>query len=325
MHLKIVRCNIYALLAFLCFFGSFQFANAAEDWPTTPVRVIVPFAPGASNDVIARQLSIQLSKAFSQPFVVENRPGGGSTIGAQLVATATPNGYTFLFVSSSLATSAAVQKTPYDPTTAFEGVSQVALAPFVIITREGFPAKTVSELIAQAKAQPGQINYGTSGLGDNTHLATELLSTVANIKMTAISYKGIAPALMDLLGGRTDLIITSIASIGGTEAEKLPKLAFTSARRDPDFPQIPTVREAGLDYVADLWWGLFAPAGTPGAIIERLNREIKRIVETPEFAQFLKNSGALPLSSTPQELTALLVREVARWGDTAKRAGLAQK
>ena len=311
-----------AILALLC---AAVPARADNNWPNTTVRVIVPFAPGASNDVIARQLAIQLTKSLGQSFVVENRPGGGSTIGAQSVASAEPNGYTLLFVSSSLATSAAVQKTPYDPIKAFRAVSQVASAPFLIITRQDFPAKTVPELVTMAKANPGKINFGTSGLGDNTHLATELLAATTGIKMTAISYKGIAPALIDLMAGRTDLIITSIASIRGTVAENLPKMAFTSAKRDPDFPNVPTVRDEGIDYIADLWWGVFAPADTPTAIVNKLNVEINKIVATSEFARFLKNSGALPAASTPSAFQALLTSEVIRWGDTARRAGLEQK
>ena len=311
-----------AALAFLCASAP---SHAQDNWPNTTVRVIVPFAPGASNDVIARQLASQLTKSLGQSFVVENRPGGGSTIGAQFVASSDPNGYTLLFVSSSLATSAAVQKTPYDPIKAFRAVAQVASAPFLIITRQDFPAKTVPELVALAKAEPGKVNFGTSGLGDNTHLATELLATTTGIKMTAISYKGIAPALIDLMAGRTDFIITSIASIKGTVAENLPKMAFTSAKRDADFPNVPTVREYGIDYVADLWWGLFAPAGTPDAIVNKLNAEVNKIVGTPEFAQFLKNSGAVPAASTPAALQDLLTSEVVRWSDTARRAGLEQK
>ena len=313
---------VIATLALLC---TVVPVHADNNWPNTTVRVIVPFAPGASNDVIARQLASQLTKSLGQSFVVENRPGGGSTIGAQLVASSEPNGYTLLFVSSSLATSAAVQKTPYDPIKAFRAVSQVASAPFLIITRQDFPAKTVPQLVTMAKASPGIINFGTSGLGDNTHLATELLATTTGIKMTAISYKGIAPALIDLMAGRTDFIITSIASIRGTVAENLPKMAFTSAKRDADFPSVPTVREEGIDYVADLWWGVFAPAGTPDAIVNKLNAEINKIVATPEFAQFLKSSGAVPAASTPTALQTLLTSEVIRWRDTARRAGLEQK
>ena len=298
---------------------------SAQPWPTKPIRIVVPFAPGGSNDVIARNLAQRLTESLGQSVVVENRAGGGSTIGAQAVATSPPDGYTFMFVSGSLATAAAVQKTPYDPVKAFEPVTLVASAPFVIITREGFPAKDVKELVAYAKANPGKINYGSAGLGDSTQLATELLSTIADIKMTAVGYKGIAPAQLDLVAGRLDLVITTMASTRGTASDKLPKIAFTSAKRDPEFPDVPTVRESGIDYVVDVWWGLFAPAGTPAPIIERMNKEVATIVTDPKFGAFLKTNGAMPATSTPRQLQELVAKDVQRWTETARRAGIQQQ
>jgi len=300
-------------------------ALAQDGWPAKPIRMVVPFAPGGSNDVIARRLALQLSKNLGQSVVVDNRAGGGSTIGANVVATAPADGYTLLFVSGSLATTAAVQKTPYDPVRAFDPVSRVAIAPFVILTREGFPARTVQELIAYAKANPGKINYGSAGLGDSTQLATELFNNAAGIKMTAVGYKGISPAQMDLIAGRIDLVITTVASIRGTAAESLPKIAFTTVKRDADFPNVPTVRESGLDYVVDVWWGVFAPAGTPAPVRDRLNHEIAAIVAEPEFASFLKTAGAVPAPSTPQQLRDEVAKDVARWTDTARRAGIQQQ
>jgi tripartite-type tricarboxylate transporter receptor subunit TctC len=300
-------------------------ALAQDGWPAKPIRMVVPFAPGGSNDVIARRLALQLSKNLGQSVVVDNRAGGGSTIGANVVATAPADGYTLLFVSGSLATTAAVQKTPYDPVKAFDPVSRVAIAPFVILTREGFPARTVQELIAYAKANPGKINYGSAGLGDSTQLATELFNNAAGIKMTAVGYKGISPAQMDLIAGRIDLVITTVASTRGTAAESLPKIAFTTVKRDADFPNVPTVRESGLDYVVDVWWGVFAPAGTPTPVRDRLNHEIAAIVAEPEFASFLKTAGAVPAPSTPQQLRDEVAKDVARWTDTARRAGIQQQ
>jgi tripartite-type tricarboxylate transporter receptor subunit TctC len=299
--------------------------HADEAWPGKPIRIVVPFAPGGSNDVIARRLALKLQPVLGQSIVVDNRPGGGSTVGAHVVATSPADGYTFLFVSGSLATTAAVQKTPYDPVKAFEPVSRVAAAPFVIMTREGFPAKNVQELIAYARANPGKINYGSAGLGDSTQLATELLCNTTGVKMTGVNYKGIAPAQMDMIAGRIDLIITTIASVRGTAAEKLPMIAFTSAKRDPEYPNIPTVKEAGIDYVVDVWWGLFAPAGLPVAIRDRMNKEVAAITADKEFAAYLKTAGAAPSPSTPQALREDVANDVTRWTDTAKRAGLQQQ
>jgi tripartite-type tricarboxylate transporter receptor subunit TctC len=299
-------------------------SHAADSWPTHPIRMIVPFTPGGSNDVIARKLAERLTGILGQSVVVENRGGAGGVIGSNAVATAAPDGYTFLFVSGSLATSAAVQKTPYDPLTAFTAVSRVATAPFVVLTREGFPATTLPQLIAYAKANPGKINYGSAGLGDSTQLATELLSNIAGVKMQPVGYNGIAPAQLDLLAGRIDLIITTIAAIRGTASEKLPKLAFTTAQRDPEFPNIPTAKEAGLDYVVDVWWGVFAPRNLPPAILSRMNGAIAQVAAEPAFAEFLKSAGAQSTPSSPQALQDTLAHDLARWTETATRAGIRQ-
>ncbi len=301
-------------------------AAAAEAWPQRPIRLVVPFVPGGSNDVIARKLGEILGESLGQSVVVENRGGAGGVVGSNTVATAKTDGYTFLFSSGSLATSAAVQKTPYDPNMAFDAVSLVASAPFVVLTRKDFPAKNMKDLIAYAKAHPGKINFGSAGLGDSTQLATELLATTAGVTMQAVGYKGISPAQLDLVAGRLDLIITTMASISGTATDKLPKLAFTSAKRDPDHPDIPTVTEStGLNYVVDIWWGVFAPHGVPAAITQRLNKEIAAAVAQPEFAQFLKTAGARPVSSTPRHLQDLLKSDLEQWTITAKNAGISQK
>jgi tripartite-type tricarboxylate transporter receptor subunit TctC len=300
-------------------------ALAQDTWPSRAVRIVVPFAPGGSNDVIARRLAQRLTTTLGQSVVIDNRAGGGSTVGNANVATSPPDGYTFLFVSGSLATTAAVQKTSYDPVKAFEPISRVAAAPFVVMTREGFPAKNIQELVAYAKANPGKINYGSAGLGDSTQLATELFNQTTGIKMTAVNYKGIAPAQLDMLAGRIDLVITTIASVRGTATEKLPMIAFTSEQRDADFPAIPTVREAGIDFVVDVWWGLFAPAGLPAAIRDRMNKEVAAICADKEFATFLKAAGAIPSASTPQALRDEVAKDVARWTKTAQAAGIQQQ
>lgn len=299
--------------------------RAQPAWPTRPVQVVVPFAPGGSNDVIARRLAMQLTKTLGQSVVVENRPGGGSTVGAAHVANAAPDGYTLMFVSGSIATSAAVQKTPYDPVKAFDPIIRVAAAPFVILVREDFPAKTVRALVDYAKANPEKVTYGSAGLGDSTQLATELFAGVTGTKYTPVNYKGIAPAQLDLLGGRIDMVITTVASIRGTPVEKLPMLAFTGPKREADYPNVPTLRESGIDLEVDVWWGLFAPAGIPAVIRDRLHREVGAILAESEFAAFLKTAGAAPAPSTPDALRALVAQDVTRWTETARRAGIRQQ
>jgi tripartite-type tricarboxylate transporter receptor subunit TctC len=300
-------------------------AAAQPGWPTRTVAIVVPFAPGGSNDVIARRIAVPLSKALGQSVVIENRPGGGSSVGANHVANAAPDGYVLLFVSGSIATTAAVQKVPYDPVKAFDPVSRVAAAPFVVLTREGFPAKSIRELIEYARANPTKVTYGSAGLGDSTQLASELFANTTGIKFTPVNYKGIAPAQLDLLGGRIDMVITTVASIRGTAAEKLPMLAFTGPKRDADFPNVPTLREQGVDLEIDVWWGLFAPAGLPVAVRDRLNREVATILADPEFGRFLKTVGASAAPSTSDELRKIVGRDVERWTDTARRAGIQQQ
>ena len=298
-------------------------AALAAEWPERPVRLVVPFAPGGSNDVIARKLADSISKSTGQTFVVENRAGAGGVVGSGYVASAAPDGYTFLFVSGSIATSAAVQKTPYNAKEAFDAVSLVAEAPFVVITRDDFPAKDINELLAYAKDNPGVINFGSAGLGDSSQMATELLANMAGVKMQTVGYKGIAPAQMDLVAGRLDMIITTMASTRGTPTDALPKLAFTGEERDPDFPDIPTVKEeTGLDYVVNVWWGVFGPKGVDPVARDRMNEEIRKAISTEDFAKFLDSVGARPKASTPEELQQILVSDVDRWIETAEAAGI---
>ncbi|MCX7222112.1 MAG: tripartite tricarboxylate transporter substrate binding protein, partial [Burkholderiales bacterium] len=292
-------------------------------WPDKPVRIVVPFAPGGSNDVIARRLADSLRQSLGQPFLIENKPGAGSVVGANYVAQAAPDAYTILFVSGSLATTAGVQKTPYDAKSAFEPIATVAESPFVLLIRENLPVKNLKELIAYVKANSGKVNYGTAGIGDNAQLMTELLAKeVGGLKMQSIAYKGISPAQLDLVAGRIDFLFTTMASIKGTAADALPKIAFTGATRDPSFPNIPTVKEQlGLDYVVTIWWGAFGPAGMDKKARDILNAEIKKIVQTPAFEKFLETLGARPMISTPDELRVLLATDVDRWNATAEAIG----
>lgn len=297
-------------------------SQAQQAWPNRTITIVVPFAPGGSNDVIARQMAPKFQAALGQNVVVENRAGAGSVVGATHVARSAPDGHTLLFVSSSLSTTAATQDTPYDATKAFTSISQVATAPFVFMARKDFPARTLQEMVAYAKANPGKMNYGSAGFGDSVQLATELFNMIAGIKMTGINYKGIAPAQLDLVGGRLDLVITTVASIKGTVAESLPMLAVSSAQRNADLPNIPTVREAGIDYVVDVWWGLFGPAGMPDAVTRRINGLVGEFLKDEEFRKFLNRYGAGADHSTPEQLQALLVNEIARWRKTVDDAKL---
>lgn len=315
----------------VCAISSILLASPSQaqtsKWPDKPVRIVVPFAPGGSNDVIARRLADSLRQSLGQPFLIENKPGAGSVVGANYVAQAAKDGYTILFVSGSLATTAGVQKTPYDAKLAFEPITTVAESPFVLLLRENLGVKNLNELIAYVKANPGKVNYGTAGIGDNAQLMTELLAKeVGGLKMQSIAYKGISPAQLDLVAGRIDFLFTTMASIKGTAADALPKIAFTGATRDPGFPNVPTVKEqTGLDYVVTIWWGAFGPAGMDKKARDILNAEIKKIVQTPAFETFLETLGARPMISTPDQLGVLLATDVDRWTATAEAIGIRQK
>ncbi|MBI4189587.1 MAG: tripartite tricarboxylate transporter substrate binding protein [Betaproteobacteria bacterium] len=312
-----------ALLFVLTLLGA-SLCYGAEVYPSKPVRVIVPFAPGAATDVTARLITKQLSERFGQSFIVDNRTGAGGVMGINIVATASPDGYTLLFAGNSLATAAAVQKTPYDPVKDFDAIGRVAFAPLVIVVRANFPAGSLQEFVTYAKANPGKINFGSAGVGSGQHLVTELFGlTIGGIKMEAIHYKGTAPSLIDLIGGRIDFVITTMASIRGTGgAERLPRLAYASEQRVPTDPDVPTMREAGFDLVAGVWWGMLAPHGLPSKIRTRLNAEINKIVAEPAFAKFLDTIAVAPAPSTPQELQMLVAKDVQRWTATAERAGV---
>ena len=286
--------------------------------------MVVPFAPGGSGDVIARPVAERLTRVLGKQVVVDNRAGAGGMIGINIVATAAADGHTLLLTSNSLATSAAVQKTPYDPLRDFDAIGRIAAAPLLVVKRANFPAQNVQELVAYAKANSGKVSYGTAGMGSSQHLIGELFALVAgNIKVENIHYKGTAPSLIDLIGGRIDFVITTMASIRGTGgAERLPRLAYASEKRIATDPDVPTLREAGFDLVAGQWWGLFAPRGLNPQVRERLNAEILHATGDAAFTKILDVLAAAPAPSTPRELQALLAFEVKRWADTAARAGV---
>lgn len=314
----VAACSLFAVFPT-------QAANSdgIGNWPDKAIRIVVPFAPGGSNDHIARRLGQSLSESLGKSVVIENRGGAAGVVGSSMVANAAPDGYTYLFVSASLATSAATQNPPYDTVKAFDAVARVAEAPFVFLTRKNFPAATLTEFVQYAKAHPDEINYGTTGEGDSGHLLTELFSTLSGIKMQQIGYKGVSPAQMDLAAGRLDFMITTLASIGGSPAGVLPKLAFTGKVREPAYASVPTVREAtGLDYEVTVWWGLFAPSGTPDPILDKMNKEVRRIVVLPEFKAFLGGLGANASPSTRVEMAEQLKQDVEVFTQTAERSGI---
>lgn len=300
-------------------------AAAQASWPARPVRVVVPFSPGGSNDVLARALAERLGAGFGQPFVVENRGGAGGAIGADQVAKSPPDGYTLLFMSSSLTTNAAVQRLPYDPVADFTPVAQAAVAPMIVTVGKDGPARTLADLVRIARERPGQLRFGGAGPGDTSFFATELMKMAYALDMEPVAYRGITEAQTDAAAGRIDLVVTTLASARGLlEAGQLRLLAVAAAERDPRMPEVPTAKEAtGVDYVTGVWWGVFGPAGLPAGVTTGLNEAIGRAMTEPAYQRVLDIGGASAAPLSPQAFAAHVRAEVARWTEIARRAGVA--
>lgn len=295
---------------------------AAQTYPAKPVRLIVPFAPGGSTDVLGRIVAQRLTRGLGQNVIVENRAGGGTNIGAELVARSAPDGYTLLMCSTTQAINVSLYpKLAYDVVRDFAAISPVATSPSVLVVHPSVPAKTVKELIALAKAQPGKLNYASSGNGSTAHLAGELFKMSSGINLVHVPYKGAGPAQIDLVGGHVHSMFGFTAGVlPHLRAGKLRALAVTSDKRLADLPQLPTMQEAGVKgYEVSVWYGILAPAGTPSDIVTLLNAETGKAVKeiAPKFAEL----GAYPLHSTPAEFSRFIQAEIAKWAPVVKRSG----
>ncbi len=294
----------------------------AQSFPTKTVRIIVPFAPGGGSDFIARAIAPPLTKAMGQQFVVDNRPGAGSTLGSEIALKSPADGYTLLLISGSYTTSPSLYKNlKYDPLNDMAPVIQTENGPYVITVHPSLPAKTVKELVAIAKARPGQLNYASTGNGGITHLSSELFAMRTGIKITHIPYKGTGPGVIDTIAGNTQMMVAAVSAvIGHMQNGRLRGLAVSSPKRLPALPDLPTVMESGYKYQVNNWHGVIAPKGTPRAIIDKLNSEINKAVKDPEFAKRIAQDGLEPAGGTPEAFGELLKREVVEWGEVVKAA-----
>ena len=310
------------LAAFLGFATASQ-CVMAQAYPAKPVRMVVGFAPGGSTDVVARLLSRKLSESLGQSFVVENRSGAASNIAAQQVARSPADGYTLLYMTSTLTVNVSLySKLPYDLLADFVPVSPVVDIPGVLSVHPSLPVKSVKELIALAKARPGEIAYGSAGSGSGTHLATELFKSMTGIDIVHVPYKGSGPATNEFLGGHVQVLFVYNATLveGNAKAGKLRPLAATTRQRLANFPQLPTLSEAGVKgYEATVWNGVLAPAGTPREIISRLNAQIAQSVK--DLGPQLHKIGALPMQANPDQFAAFVRSEVVKWAGVVKRTG----
>lgn len=299
-------------------------AAQAQGWPTRAVKIIVPFAPGGFTDVVARILQTQLSAALGQPVVIENKPGAGSTIGTAEVAKARPDGYTIGMVSTThVITPSIYKQMPYDALKDFTPVMKLAEGPYVLVVHPSLPARTVKELVELAKAEPGKIDYASSGNGSSQHLVGALFGQMAGVKLNHVPYKGSGQAMQDLVGGQV-----KVSFVGGPNAVpylangKLRALGVTTSKRSADLPDIPTIDEAGVaGYDATLWLGLLAPPGTPAEVVAKLREGVTKALSTPEARKLVNSAGVDVALSSPEEFAALMKAELERWGKVVRETG----
>ena len=300
-------------------------AGAAETYPIRPIRMIVPQSAGGSTDLVARVIAQRLDDELKQPVVVDNRPGAGSINGTEIVAKATPDGYTLLAIAASFTITPSLRKQlPFDPVLDFSSVTQLVILPHILVVPPSVPATTVKELIALLKAKPGELNCATSGVGTSTHLALEQFMYMTGTRMLPVPYKGGAPGMTALLGGQVHLYFATISTaLPHVKVGKLRALAVTSARRSASAPEFPTVAEAGVPkYEHTSWVGLLAPAKTPWPIIARLNAESVKIINSPQVKTLMLREGLESVGNTPEEFAAIIKAEIAKWMKLAKIADI---
>jgi tripartite-type tricarboxylate transporter receptor subunit TctC len=296
----------------------------AQTYPSRPVRLIVPFPSGGSNDVVGRMIAVQLSTRLDKPVIVENQGGAGGLIGTEMAARSQPDGYTLLLVSVAYAFIPAIYKLPYDPATAFAPVAILGAGPVVIAVTSKLPVSSVKELIALAKEKPGELNYATAGVGSFQHLASELFKLQAGVDIVHIPFKGGGPAMMDVIAGNTQIAIGSLVQmLPQIKAGKLKALGVGSANRIAALPDLPTISEAGVPgYEVTNWWGIVVPAGTPRSVIDRLHHDLTAVVASTETKKRFETEGAEPLSMSPDEFGRFIAAETVKWARVVKDAGI---
>jgi len=308
-------------------FAMFVQGAFAQAYPNKAIRFIVGFAPGGPNDIVARMVAQKLGESLAVPVTVDNRPGADSIIGTQIAQRSAPDGYTITMISASATIHPSVyNNVPYDLIKDFSPVTVVATGAFVVVVNPQVPANSIKELIALAKAKPSQLNFASSGVGGSLHLAGELFKSLAHVNMTHVPYKGGAPALNDVMGGQVQVMFSPIAiAMPQIKAGRVRALAVTSARRWPTLPDLPTVAEAGLTgYEATGWYGIVAPANTPAAIIATLNGAIVKLLARNDVREQFAKLDLEALGTTPQQMTAHLQAELAKWADVVRDAKLAK-
>ena len=299
---------------------------AAQPYPSRVVKLIVPQTPGGATDVFARKIGQLLSEKWSQPVVIENRAGAGGVVGTDVVAKSAPDGYTLLvtYAGSQAINPSLYQKIPFDSVKDFQTIATLASTPFVLIVYSKLPAKDLAEYIALARARPDALTYASSGNGSVNHLLGEMLKTEADIKMLHVPYRGVAPAITDVIGGQVDSAFSSVPSVlQMVQTDKVRALAISSAKRIAAAPEIPTIAESGFPgFDVNPWWGILAPAGIDVTIVRKINEDVANILRTKEMIDFLAAQGAEPLITSPEAFLKILEADVVKWAKVVKSAGV---
>ena len=299
-------------------------AAAQSTYPARSITMVVPYPPGGSNDVFARRLAKGLSEVLGQPVLIDNKPGAAGNIGTAAVAKAAPDGYTLAAISSSMTSNAAVQSNlPFDPIKSFAPVAQIAKGPFIVAVNHEFPARTPAELLAVVKKNPGKFNYASSGTGSSNQFATEAFKVMSNTFIVHVPYRGMGPAVTDLVGNQIQILFASGPSLlPQIRNGKLRAIGITSLTTSPIAPGLKPMSSVVPGYQFELWWGVLAPAGTPADIVAKLNAAINKVTTTPEMKQFFQNEGAGPTPMTPAEFAAVIARDVPRWRSLARQQSI---
>ena len=317
MHTTLKALAACFLLVFVITAGR----SAAQGYPNKPIRVIVPLAAGGQLDVVVRILAAKLTESFKQPLVVDNRSGGGGTIVTETALRAAADGYTMLMTASTHAANAALLKLPYDPVNDLTPIVFIGDAAYLFMLHPSVPARSVKELMAHDKANPGKLNYGTAGAGSTTHLATELFNHMAGTRMAHVPYKGIGPALNDLIGGQIQLVLPSLpVAIPQLKTNRLRGIAVSSAKRSSALPDIPTIAETIPGYEAVGWYAVYGPKALPKEIAARWNSEINRLLQLPDVKERMAGLGVEPAGGTPEQLREHVKREIIKWQNVVKMA-----
>ena len=300
-------------------------AANAQEYPNRPIRIVVPALAGGSPDILARLIGSKLHERWGQPVIVDNRAGAGQMIGADAVAKAPADGHTMLLPTVTYTTSAATQpKLPFDPVNDLAGITMVGDGPFLITVHPSLPVKSLKELIALARAKPGELNYGSSGNGSILHFVTEVLASSARIRIVHVPYKSIAPAVTDTVGGHVQMLVGSLPSVlPQVKANRLRALAVTTPQRSPFVPELPTVSEAAIPgFEARQWWGVFVPAKTPSPVIAKIHGEIQKLLAVEDVKTRLADEGAAPVRMSPEEFNATVKNDIAKWKKLAQELKL---